>query len=229
MDFDLASGLFTGERISAVNSASLEDDEENELESHLKPLYNRKKLFTIDSQTSEIFCFECQMTHNDLPWRKTFDLHRKSFGLAHELIPDAERSSLISHNHQFDAEIQDFDIFFMKHCSNKLPVIYHPLSISNASIGDTHHPLERLNGLWVGTYGGHGLEILCLEFLSEFLCPGAIDGREKTSTTVNNVLVARKITGDRNVPHGQISFAAIYPISTDSTGPICYEGIGQSK
>lgn len=226
MDFNLSSGMLTGERISAINNASLDDDEENEVESHLQPFYNQKKLFTINSQTSQIFCFECQMSHDDLPWRKTFDVDRKFFGLAQEALPEANRSSLIDHDHEFDEEIQDFDLFFMKHCLNKQPIIYHPLSIPQNT---NQHPLARLNGLWVGTYGGHGLEILRLEFLEEFNCPGTIDGRQKTDVNVNNVLVARKITGDRNVPHGQISFAAIYPIESNSDSPICYEGIGQSK
>ena len=46
------------------------------------------------------------------------------------------------------------------------------------------HPLE---GLWRGTYGGHGLEIISLQMQPD-----------------GCTLRGRKVTGDPNVPHSQV-------------------------
>jgi hypothetical protein len=239
---DISNGIITGEKCSVSNATFntayhfffddddvADDADEESDESFLKPVYNRTELFTIDSTSHQIFCHECKTSHDDLPWKKTFDLNERYFGLSHEALPVNERSSLVSHDHNFTDHPEGSDIYFMKHCPDTLPVIYHPLSIPQPIIGDNNHPLSRLNGIWVGTYGGHGLEILHLEFCHEFTCPTTVDGRSKDVKIVPNVLIARKITGDRNVPHSQISFAAIYPIEVESDSPVCYEGIGQSK
>lgn len=203
------------------------DDEAED--SYLKPVYKRTELFTIDIRSNQIFCHECKTLHQDLPWIKTFDLNERYFGLSQEALPVNERSSLVTHDHTFTNHPEESDIYFMRHCSDSLSTIYHPLSIPQPTIGDNDHPLSRLNGIWVGTYGGHGLELLYLEFYREFICPATIDGRSNEVQVVPNALVARKITGDVNVPHGKISFAAVYPITVDSNSPVYYEGIGQSK
>ena len=239
---NIPNGTIIGEKIRVTNSLSnvaahffhVNDDDDDDgvdddKESSLNPVYTRIKLFTIDSTSNQIFCHECNSPHHDLPWLKTFNLNEKYFGLSHEALPVNERSSLVSHDHNFANGPQGPDIYFMRQCSNNVSIVYHPLSIPRPILGDNNHPLSRLNGLWIGTYGGHGLEILQLEFCREFTCPPTIDGRSKTEEIVPNVLVARKITGDRNVPQSQISFAAVYPIEVDSNSPMCYEGIGQSK
>jgi hypothetical protein len=235
---NIPNGTIIGEKIRVMNPSSNaanqffndeDDDDDEEEESSLDPVYNRIILFTIDSTSHEIFCHECNTPHDDLPWLKTFDSNEKYFGLSQEALPVNERSSLVSHDHNFTDGPEGPDIYFMRHCSDTASIIYHPLSIPQPLVGDHNHPLSRLNGLWVGMYGGHGLEILHLEFCREFTCPSTIDGRSRSEEIVPNVLVARKITGDRNVPQSQISFAAVYPIEVDSNSPICYEGIGQSK
>jgi len=234
---DISHGTIIGEKCNAANAKSdiaqnffVDDDEDEEAEeSFLEPVYTRTELFTINVTSHEIFCHECKMAHHELPWKKTFDSNEQYFGLSQEALPINERSSLVSHDHNFTDSPEGPDIYFMKHCSDTSSIVYHPLSIPQPTISDNDHPLSRLNGIWVGTYGGHGLELLHLEFHHEFTCPATVDGRSKEVKIVPNVLVARKITGDRNVPHSQISFAAIYPIEVESDSPICYEGIGQSK
>lgn len=49
-------------------------------------------------------------------------------------------------------------------------------------------PQFNLEGLWVGKYGDHGFELINV-------------------TYVDDILVARKVTGDRNVPKNEISFS----------------------
>ncbi len=207
-----------------------DDDEDEEAdESFLKPVYIRTKLFTVDSKSNNIFCNKCNMPDHELLWRKNFDLNEQYFGLSQRALLVNERSSLVSHDHNSTDFGEGNDIFFIRRCPNTLPVAYHPLSIPQPRTGDNDHPLARFNGLWVGSYGGHGLEILHLEVCDEFTCPPTVDGTSKDSKIVPNALIARKISGDPNVPHSKISFAAIQPIEVESNSPIFYEGIGQSK
>lgn len=206
-----------------------EDDDDEDEESAFKPVYNRIKLFTIDSNTRQIFCHECNEPHQELSWVKTFDTDEKYFGLSQEALPVNERSSLVLHDHTSSDGPEEQDVYFVRICPARGSIVYHPLTIPQPKLGEQDHLLARLNGIWVGTYGGHGLEILHLEFCEQFICPKAIDGRSRNVETVSNVLVARKITGDRNVPHSQISFAAVYPLEVDPDSPPCFEGIGQSK
>ena len=232
-------GLIVGEQFRATDSSTNmveqffdddeDEDDDDEGESAFKPVYNRMKLFTIDSNTQQILCHECNQPHQELPWVKTFDTDEKYFGLSQEALPVNERSSLVLHDHASSNGPEERDIYFVRNCFDQGSIVYHPLTIPRPKLSEQDHPLARLNGIWVGTYGGHGLEILHLEFCQQFICPKAIDGRSRNVETVSNVLVARKITGDRNVPHSQISFAAVYPLEVDPDSLPCYEGIGQSK
>lgn len=54
-------------------------------------------------------------------------------------------------------------------------------------------PQFQLNGLWVGKYGDHGYEMVNVTYVGGEL---------------GNTLVASKITGDKNVPKGEITFTA---------------------
>jgi len=53
-------------------------------------------------------------------------------------------------------------------------------------------PQFQLGGLWVGKYGEHGYEMLNVTYIGEH----------------RNTLVATKVTGDKNVPKGELSFTA---------------------
>lgn len=61
-------------------------------------------------------------------------------------------------------------------------------------------PQFQLGGLWVGKYGEHGYEMLNVTYIGEH----------------ENTLVAIKVTGDKNVPKGEISFTA--DLSPDAKG-----------
>ena len=229
---EISNGNIIAEKYSVANSLSFliehffdDDDDENEGELALKPVYNRKTLFTIDSTSHQIFCHDCNMSHENLPWMKTFASDEQYFGLSQEALPVEERSSLLLHDHNLTDAPEGPDISFVKDCPNGMSIVYHPFSIPQPT---ADHPLSRLNGLWVGTYGGHGLEILHLELCHQFTCPATADGEGRNEEIVPYALVARKITGDRNVPQSKITFAAVRPIEDDSDSPIRYEGIGQS-
>jgi hypothetical protein len=243
---NISDGIIIAETIDVVNGAAHatqffgggDDDDENEDEDEeseeeddclLKPVYKRAKLFTIDSASHQIFCHTCNMPHGELPWTNTFVSNGQYFGLSQEVLPVNKRSLLISHDHQFSNSPEEGDIYFTRHCTDPSPIVYHPLSIPEPTTGSNDHPLSRLNGFWVGSYGGHGLEVLHLEFSPQFNCPTTADDGEEHEEVVTNALIARKISGDPNVPHGKISFAAIRHIEAQEDSPECYEGIGQSK
>lgn len=62
-------------------------------------------------------------------------------------------------------------------------------------------PQYNLEGLWVGKYGPHGYEMINV-------------------TYVGDTLVATKVTGDKNVPKGEITFTANLNPSSSKNGPI---------
>ncbi|UJR37129.1 hypothetical protein I4U23_029833 [Adineta vaga] len=230
---NLSDGNIIGEKIVPFNANhedgqfNFDEDDEDENESSLQPLYMRTKLFTIDTRSDKIYCFECNMPHPELRWIKTFDRNKQYFGLSQEALPINERSSLILHDHDETTNSDEQDLYFIQRCSEHSTILYHPISLPQPTIGDNNHPLSRLNGFWVGSYGGHGLELLYLEFYHELTCPPVADDPSTGEEVVSNVIVARKISGDRNIPHGKISFAAVRPLENESDSPPAYEGIGQ--
>ena len=169
------------------------------------------------------------MPHKELPWIKNFNANQQHFGLSQEALNANERSLLLSHDHNHVNCPEEHDIYFTIRCSDTSSVVYHPVSSPRPESSDNDHPLSRYSGLWVGTYGSHGLELLHFEFCYQFVCPATVDGERKDDEIVRNALVARKITGDFNVPHSQISFAATHPMKSETDAPVCYDGIGQSK
>jgi hypothetical protein len=62
-----------------------------------------------------------------------------------------------------------------------------------ALLARTCLPQFMLSGLWVGKYGDHGYEMVNVTYAGGEL---------------GNVLVATKVTGDKNVPKGEITFTA---------------------
>ena len=225
-----SDGAIIGEKIDAVNESVnanqlfFGEEEDNEDDASLKPVYIRTKLFTIDSLARQIRFDDDDAPDRALPWRKTFASDQQYFGLSQEALPANERSSVISYEPGPLEDADRRDIYFTKACSNGQMIVYRPLAIPEPS---TDHPLARFNGIWVGSYGGHGLELLHLEVSDHFNGPTIVDG--EATEGVPMALVATKISGDNNVPHRKISFAALRPIETQSDSPTEYEGIGQSK
>lgn len=219
-----------GEEINAVDRDRNEFDFFlEEMDSAMKSIYPRSKLFTIDLASGVIFCHECEQTHASLPWTKTFNSDQPYFGLSQEALPVEERASLVSRNSINAANPDERDVYFIRNCEPESPIVYRPLSIPEPKTGPTDHPLARFNGIWVGTYGGHGLEILHLECRQQFSCPVTADGVATEVEIVPTALVAMKISGDVNVPHGEISFAAVRPSADQPESGLWYDGIGQSK
>ena len=227
---NLTDQTIVGEEINAIDRG--QDDfgfYPDETDSTMEPIYPRSKLFTIDLTSGNIFCHECEQAHASLPWNKTFDSGQPYFGLSQEALPVAERASLVSRNSINAANPDERDIYFIRNCEPESPIVYRPLSIPESKTGPNDHPLARFNGIWVGTYGGHGLEILHLECREQFSCPITADGVAKEVEIVPMALVATKISGDLNVPHGEISFAAVRPNADQPESGLSYDGIGQSK
>ncbi|CAF3554000.1 unnamed protein product [Rotaria sp. Silwood1] len=164
-----------------------DDDEVQEAdESFVKSVYAKIKLFTIDYISHQIFCYQCDTFHQELPWIKNFDSNQQYFGLSQEALPVNERSSLIAHDHDFIDSPKEHDIYFTRHCSNNLSTVYHPLSIPQPKIGDNDHLLARFNGLWVGYKisfaATHPIEVdsgssICYEGIGQIANTGYIDAQ----------------------------------------------------
>lgn len=236
---NLSDGTIVGENIEARNTRipmgalffDEDDDSDDDLEEDecfLKPIYTRTKSFTIDTKSNSIICHHCNDSLTELPWIKNFDTNNKYFGLSHEALPANERSLLVTHDHDHTDIPEQNDVYFVRTCA-AVAFVFHPFSVPKPLISEDAHPLSRLNGVWVGSYGGHGLELLYVEICHNFTCPITIDGGSKESEIVPIALVGRKITGDPNVPHSKISFAVTHLIQADSDTPSYYEGVGQSK
>jgi hypothetical protein len=243
VELNLANGIVRGIRIDPMNSSpdtnqfffnddnqddqnDQDDNNYNKEYSSLKPYYTKSNLFTIDTNHNYIFCFVCNQSHEKLSWRKTFDTDQVYFGLSQDALPVNERSSLISR----DSIVIERDIYFIQQCSTNSPrsIIYRPLAIIKPITSDNQHRFARFNGIWVGSYGGHGLELLQLEYCQQFSCPTTVDGNRTCVEVVPDALVATKISGDPNIPHGQMSFAAVRLLANQKESNKYYEGIGQS-
>ena len=154
----------------------------------------------------------------------TYPVDQPYFGLSQELLPEEQRSALITRDAMGIDHHEGSDVYFLLHCSEQSSITYRPLFISSPLTNAGNHSLARLNGIWVGSYGGHGLEILYLKYAQDFSYSITHDEEETFTETTPHALIARKISGDPNVPHGQISFAAVRSLTEK-----IYLGIGQSK
>ncbi|GAA6047156.1 hypothetical protein JCM3770_006927 [Rhodotorula araucariae] len=108
-----------------------------------------------------------------------------------------------------------------------------PLSWDDSSPVDEHGEVyaSSLEGLWLGTYGGHGLEFVHLStgFVELPADEGDVTEEEYDSSDsegmgrrsiYRRVVTATKVTGDPNVPSGQTSWLAILPGSPQRAHPL---------
>ncbi|GAA5857024.1 hypothetical protein JCM8547_007922 [Rhodosporidiobolus lusitaniae] len=83
-----------------------------------------------------------------------------------------------------------------------------PLSFTSPFSINEHGEIlaSSLKGLWVGSYGGHGLEFV-------YLTTGFAEVPSDSSGTarLHRLVTATKVTGDTNVPSGQTSWVALLP------------------
>lgn len=86
-----------------------------------------------------------------------------------------------------------------------------PLSFDNPPppLVDGEVSAASLEGLWVGTYGGHGLEFGYLS-VKLTLMESSVEGQATWSRVVDFV----KVTGDSNVPSGQVSWPSLLSLSS---------------
>ncbi|GAA6036618.1 hypothetical protein JCM8097_001254 [Rhodosporidiobolus ruineniae] len=107
-----------------------------------------------------------------------------------------------------------------------------PLSFDDESKLDEHGDIRAssIEGMWVGTYGAHGLEFLHLSlgFAEVPVLPSGGEGGERLgslnadesaptrtrTTSFRRVVTATKVTGDANVPSGQTTWLAVLPPSS---------------
>ncbi|GAA5918241.1 hypothetical protein JCM8208_007645, partial [Rhodotorula glutinis] len=107
-----------------------------------------------------------------------------------------------------------------------------PLSWDDPSPVDEHGEVlaSSLEGLWLGTYGGHGLEFVNLTTgfvempVEDEEERGGYDSSdsegEDRRVQYRRVITATKVTGDPNVPSGQTSWVAILPPSPRHSHPL---------
>ncbi|BGP44725.1 hypothetical protein JCM10450v2_000539 [Rhodotorula kratochvilovae] len=108
-----------------------------------------------------------------------------------------------------------------------------PLCWADTSPVDEHGEVyaSSLEGLWLGTYGGHGLEFVHLStgFVELPAGEGDVTEEEYDSSdsegmdrrsVYRRVVTATKVTGDPNVPSGQTSWLAILPGSPRHAHPL---------
>ncbi|CAF0973435.1 unnamed protein product [Didymodactylos carnosus] len=213
------------------------DNPESE-ETKFSPRYERTRLFEIDlTKDNLISCFcngpnDIHAVH--LTWIQTIRPGERCFGLSTFLLTFLEnKSGLLTHEHGQDV-IEDNDLYFRSNCSKDFCHIYHPIqcNVKEEMLSSRDWSLSRLEGIWVGDYGGHGPEFLYLNTTDNFVCPLTIsNGVVNRGDILNNVLTAIKISGDPNIPRGKVSFAALKQIEVNDTKDENvtrnYYGIGQ--
>jgi len=135
-----------------------------------------------------------------LEMREQLEEARSTSGMGHR-VQELERA--IVQAQQTDAEF----VYSVAH--DRLSVAKEAGLTEEANLWETEAALARsalpqfnLEGLWVGKYGEHGYEMVNV-------------------TYVGDTLVAHKVTGDKNVPKGEVTFTAdLSPSSEQQLDPI---------
>ncbi|CAF1349636.1 unnamed protein product, partial [Didymodactylos carnosus] len=203
-----------------------EGENEYNLISKLKPKYERTKLFQINPNENEKLC----LGHDNGSHSMDINYVRK------KRVPLNNSPALLMAEHTILNEEVD-DLYFTTNCSLKMD-IYHPICYSiyenQIPFSSREWSLSCLKGIWVGTYSTHGLEFLYLNSITNFVCPTSL-GKECliSDKVLENVLIATKITGDPNVPRGEISFVALKQMdnvdskNNDFIQQRCFQAAGQ--
>lgn len=120
---------------------------------------------------------------------------------SHDLLAVAEVERTILKAQQLDAEFM-YQVASERMEAAQLAGLHDEARVHCKQAMDARLALPQFNlqGLWVGKYGEHGFEMINV-------------------TYVGDTLVARKVTGDRTVPKGEMSFSVNLSPSSSSTPP----------
>ncbi|GAX19941.1 hypothetical protein FisN_1Lh588 [Fistulifera solaris] len=159
--------------------------------SELEPLPQneiRRRRMEIDNEKRSQF-----VTFGDELWDLRSEMERLSSYLVDAMTQGKESEERKTRSKLREVEQKDPELVYMLEkvaCRDALAenrMEDAALHQERATVARSCLPQFNLEGLWVGKYGAHGYELINV-------------------TYVDDTLIAEKITGDRNVPRGELTF-----------------------
>ena len=159
-----------------------------------EPDVRRRRLEEHDRIRSQFVSF------GDALWDLRTEMDDLSVELLNAISEGKDSKEMEARNKLREVERKDPELVYMLELSS------HEAAQKEGRLEDAEEHLERaaearsclpqfnLDGLWVGRYGSHGYELINV-------------------TYVGDTLIATKVTGDKNVPRGEITFQAdLHPL-----------------